>query len=179
MVGPARIVRKSPPANGAGGPTVFPRGFTLVELMIGLVLVSTLLAIGVPMFREFIKDQRARTTSSDLSVALLLARSEAVKRNDQVTLEPAGGGDDWSVGWTIESPNDGEPDILNHVQPGNVAITEKNDLTQVRFSPAGRALDLAVFKINVDTQANDMCRVVTLALDGRTKSEKQDCADGG
>jgi len=177
MVAVRDNTRHPPPARRAGGPGASPRGFTLIELMIGLVLVAVLLSIGVPMFREFIKDQRAKTTSSDLSVALLLARSEAVKRNKEVILIPGGDGDDWSVGWTIHSPKDGEPDILNHVQPGDISITEESSppLIQVRFSPAGRALDLAVFKINVDTQANDMCRIVTLALDGRTTSEPGDC----
>lgn len=165
--------------RNAAGANALARGFTLVELMIVVVLVSTLLGLGVPLFRDFIKDQRARTTSSDLSIALMLARSEAIKRNDTVTLEPANDGDDWSVGWTIASPVDGEPDILNHVQPGEISITEASDLEQVRFSSAGRALDLAVFEINVDTEANDMCRVVTLALDGQTTSKKEDCTDGG
>ena len=153
------------------------RGFTLIELMIGLVLVSIMLAIGVPMFEEFIKDQRAKSTSSDLSVALLLARSEAVKRNAEVTLEPADGGDDWSVGWTIESPEDGEPDILNHVQPGDIEITEINDLEEITFSPAGRADAAAVFEINVDTEVDDVCRRVSVQLDGRTSAEKMDCPD--
>jgi len=176
MVTPGSKARYSPPA-GRGGRALSPvGGFTLVELMIVLVIVSTLLGIGVPLFREFIKDQRAKTTSSDLGVALLLARSEAVKRNARVTLEPRGG--DWSSGWTIASPNAGEPDILNHVQPGDIAITEENDLAQVRFSPAGRALDLAMFEINVDTQSNDRCRQVELELDGRTRVTDDPCGGG-
>jgi len=176
VVKPGEITRTSPPAGRAGGAVTRPGGFTLVELMITLVIVATLLGIGVPLFRDFIKDQRARTTSSDLSVALLLARSEAVKRNVRVTLEPRGG--DWSTGWTIASPNAGEPDILNHVQPGDIAVTEENGLAQVRFSSAGRALDLAVFEINVDTQTNDRCRQVELELDGRTKVTDDPCGGG-
>lgn len=174
MVIPGNRRRKLRPVMGR---SVLARGFTLIELMIGLALVSTLLGIGVPMFGEFIKDQRAKSTSSDLSVALLLARSEAVKRNTQITLEPAGDGDDWSVGWVIESPNEGEPDILNHVQPGDILITEATDQFEIRFSPTGRTPDPAQFEINVDTEVSDVCRVVTLALDGKTNSVKQDCSE--
>jgi type IV fimbrial biogenesis protein FimT len=148
------------------------RGFTLIELMIGLVLVAVLLGIGVPSFRSFILDQRLRATSTDLSIALITARSEAVKRNRTVTLEPAdGAGGDWGIGWTIPSPNGGEPDILNHVQAGDISITGPDD---VEFSPSGRS-ELAAFQIDVGVETNNVLRCLRLGLDGRTTHEEGGC----
>ena len=83
------------------------RGFTLVELMIGLVLVAILMGIGLPLFRSFILEQRLRATSSDLRVALTMARSEAVKRNRFIALVPDADG--WGAGWTIPGL-DGDPE---------------------------------------------------------------------
>ncbi len=72
--------------GGASRREHLQQGFSLVELMIGVVLVVVLLGIGVPSFRSFILEQRLRATSSDLRVALMTARSEAVKRNREVEL---------------------------------------------------------------------------------------------
>jgi len=61
-------------------------GFTLVELMITIFLVGILLGIGVPNFRDFIRNSRITTAANDLLADLNLARSEAVKRRVPVTL---------------------------------------------------------------------------------------------
>jgi type IV fimbrial biogenesis protein FimT len=151
------------------------RGFTLIELMIGVVLVSILLAIAVPTFRDFIIDQRARAASTDLTIALMTARSEAVKRNR--TVELTANGDDWGTGWTIASPNGGEPDILNHVQPGDISITGPDSPAQVDFSPSGRVIAAADFEIDAAPESGHLCSFVRLGLDGRTNFSKEACTD--
>lgn len=76
------------------------RGFTLIELMVTVTLTAVMLAIGVPSFRSFVATQRVKSTSFDVAAALLLARSEAVKRNRPVTVTPVGGA--WTSGWTVQ-----------------------------------------------------------------------------
>jgi type IV fimbrial biogenesis protein FimT len=61
-------------------------GFTLVELMVTIVLVGILLGIGVPSFRDFIRNSRMTSAANDLLADLNLARSESVKRRVPVTL---------------------------------------------------------------------------------------------
>ena len=148
----------------------------MIELMIGVVLVAVLLGIGLPLFRSFILEQRLRATSSDLRVALTMARSEAVKRNREVTLEKSATG--WGDGWTIPSPTGG-PDILNHVRAGDVTITGPDDVT---FTPAGRAKvppGLAQLQIDVGDDAEEEVRYACLErqLDGRVLSCRQACPD--
>ncbi|MCB1690881.1 MAG: GspH/FimT family pseudopilin [Halioglobus sp.] len=151
------------------------RGFTLVELMIGLVLVSVLLGIGVPTFREFVLSQRAQATGMDINIALVTARSEAIKRNTTVVL--AAHADGWGSGWVIPSPNPGEPEILNHVQSGNVSITGPDSPAEVEFSPSGRTMAMADFEIDTGPDSGNVCRFVRLGLDGRTSFEKGECTD--
>lgn len=148
------------------------RGFTLVELMVVVVIVAGLLGIGTPLFQNFILDQRLRATSSDLRVGLTLARSEAVKRNRIVELEPYPDG--WADGWTIPNPEDGEPDILNHINPGeNVAISGP---ANVRFSPVGRLIGtLPQFEIQVGGEDDGVLSCMRPQLDGRIISEKGAC----
>ena len=145
------------------------RGFSLIELMIGLVLVAVLLGIGVPLFQSFILEQRLRATSSDLRIALTTARSEAVKRNRVVEVLP--NADGWGDGWTIPGP-DGGVDILNHKQTGDVTISGPAEAT---FTPAGRAVAAAEFEIEVGPESNEVLACLQLALDGRMNSMKGAC----
>lgn len=61
-------------------------GFTLVELMFTLVVLAILLGIGVPNFRDFVRNSRLTSAVNGLLADLNLARSEAVKRRVPVTL---------------------------------------------------------------------------------------------
>jgi type IV fimbrial biogenesis protein FimT len=61
-------------------------GFTLIELMFTVVVLAVLLGIGVPNFRDFVRNSRMTAAANDLLADLNLARSEAVKRRVPVTL---------------------------------------------------------------------------------------------
>jgi type IV fimbrial biogenesis protein FimT len=90
------------------------RGLTLIELMVTVVVLAILLAIGVPSFREFYLNNRITSQINMLHSHLLLARSEAVKRNRpaQVCGLKAGGqacaDQDWSQGWVVFVDRDGD-----------------------------------------------------------------------
>ena len=87
------------------------RGLTLVELMVTLAAAIILLAVGMPLFSGIVANNRAVAQSNDLLSAFKLARSEAVKRADNITIcsidnpsaaVPAcGDAADWSNGWTV------------------------------------------------------------------------------
>ena len=51
------------------------RGFTLPELMIVVTVMAVMLAIGVPSFAEFIRNQRVKTASFEVFASLVFARS--------------------------------------------------------------------------------------------------------
>jgi prepilin-type N-terminal cleavage/methylation domain-containing protein len=65
------------------------RGFTLIELLTVVAITAILSAMAAPAFKGLLAGQRVRATSTDLYAALVLARSEAIKRDTQVTLQPA------------------------------------------------------------------------------------------
>lgn len=62
------------------------RGFTLIELLITVTIAAILAALAAPSFTSFIKNNRLTTTANDLIADLALARSEAAKRGQRVTL---------------------------------------------------------------------------------------------
>jgi type IV fimbrial biogenesis protein FimT len=87
--------------------TVAQRGVTLVELLTVLVVAAILAMVAMPSLGDALTSQRLRATGTDLMSSLLLARSEAIKRNTQVQIRPKTGVD-WTSGWVVETVADGE-----------------------------------------------------------------------
>ncbi|WP_261843459.1 GspH/FimT family pseudopilin [Aliamphritea ceti] len=94
-------------------------GFTLIELMIVLAIVSILLLVVAPNFGSFVADGRVNTAKSKLLSSIALARSEAITRGGQVIIcranaagdDCAGNGiaansESWSDGWLVFSDVD-------------------------------------------------------------------------
>jgi type IV fimbrial biogenesis protein FimT len=134
-------------------------GFTLVELLVTLVVVSILLAVGAPAFQDFIKNNRVTGQTNDLVSAIQLARSEALKRGtnmvvcastDQATCT---GKDTWARGWIVFSdlnlnnaPDVGTGKCLETedcIMASRKVLSEGSTVTtiadNVRFLPTGLA----------------------------------------
>lgn len=109
-------------------------GFTLIELLVTLTVLGVLLGIAVPSFRDFMATQRVKSAAFDLAAALLLARSEAVKRNADVTVAPATG-TDWTTGWTVKA---GATTLLQKETIEGVAISSPTTTTSLTFKSTGR-----------------------------------------
>ncbi|WP_042884012.1 GspH/FimT family pseudopilin [Cupriavidus necator] len=75
------------------------RGFTLIELLCALSVLAILAVAAAPSFASLVAGQRVRGASLDLASALVLARSEAVKRNATVSLAATGAA--WTAGWAV------------------------------------------------------------------------------
>jgi len=77
------------------------QGFTMIELMVVVTIVAVLTALATPSFKDFVLGQRVKNASFDLAGNLLLARSEAIKRNTNVTLAPKDTSVGWVGGWNV------------------------------------------------------------------------------
>ena len=89
-------------------------GFTLVELIVALAIAGLLLALGLPSYATYIDEQRLLDQARRLSDGIMLARSEAVKRNGFVVIcatTPVDGCGDarhWHEGWVMFEDLDGD-----------------------------------------------------------------------
>ena len=81
------------------------KGFTLVELMVGIAVLAILAVIGLPAFSGIFERSRADSDISDLLRAMNLGRIEAINHSEDVTIS-ALSDDDWSKDLLIE--RDGE-----------------------------------------------------------------------
>lgn len=82
-------------------------GMTLVELVAAITIVAILATIAMPSLTATLANQRLRAAGTDLVSALMIARSEAIKRNRQVEVAPLMGRD-WRSGWRVQTVDSGE-----------------------------------------------------------------------
>ncbi len=82
-------------------------GFTLIELIAVLLILAILTTIGIPSFNEALRNNRLTTSTNDLVTAMNLARSEAIKRGQSVTVRKVDAssctatGTNWEDGWDV------------------------------------------------------------------------------
>ena len=175
-------------------------GFTLIELLITLVIAAIVITVGVPSFRDFIANQRVRTTASDLMADMALARAEAIKESRFAVMEPVG--ESWKEGWRIWVDVDGDgsrdDDEVRKVSgpvPGTARLCgSRAELDNpIVFRPDGRAAhakagassitrqtiaaleDNDGIKVSDDTDPSNLrIRLVYIGVSGRAKVEIQD-----
>jgi type IV fimbrial biogenesis protein FimT len=146
-------------------------GFTMIEMLVVLVILAVLAAIAAPNMGSMIRTQRVKTASFDVFAGLVLARSEALKRNTTVTVTPNGG--DWASGWVVTDSN---ANTLRK-QSGFTTVSITGPTTVVftgsgRLSTAGSAPQ---FSITAPDVATDNQRCVKVDLSGRPVSSMGAC----
>jgi type IV fimbrial biogenesis protein FimT len=173
-------------------------GFTLVELLISILIVTTLLAMGVPSLKEFMKDNRLSAQSNAMVAGLQLARSEAVKRGADTVICASSnqasctGNGDWDKGWIVFSDlnRDGDPDVGGSAPlcedtedcmlRTSGALSGKHKITttaaNLRFLPTGMANN-GGFTLNLvaDQCERNQARKIQVTLQGHTIVTKQAC----
>jgi type IV fimbrial biogenesis protein FimT len=60
------------------------RGMSVIELMIGVAILTFLLFLGVPAFQNFLMNTKVKNAAENVQIGLQLARVEAVRRNVNV-----------------------------------------------------------------------------------------------
>lgn len=149
-------------------------GFTIIELLTVVTLMAVMLALGIPSFKDFIIGQRVKTAAFSFANAAVYARSEAIKRNADVSLVAAAGG--WKNGWTITVG----VTTLNRQEPlgDSVLIASKAPkvtATQVTYQSSGR-LSAVVDEIQVSGEAGAHARCISFDLSGLPKSRMGACS---
>lgn len=139
------------------------KGVTLIELMVGLAVLSVLLTIGIPSFKNIIRDSRLTSQSNELLGSMMAARSEAVKRNAPVELISS----DWTEGWQLTVKEGGEVLRNYRALSGNNSLACDDGCTKVTFYGSGRAGSAAKFTLNSGN--GDGSRRIELSLNGKAK----------
>lgn len=125
------------------------KGVTLIELMIGISIVSMLMMFALPSYQQWIQNVQIRTAAESIQNGLQLARAEAVRRNApiQFQLTSASRLSDWKIcldaaclaASTVQQRNSAEGSANARVGVGT-STDFATPLTTVPATQAGRTI---------------------------------------
>lgn len=140
------------------------RGFTMIEALMVLAIVAVLASITAPAMRDFIDAQVIKNPASDLYSSLVLARSEAIKRNGPVDIEPAAA--DWASGWQVKAQADGK--VLRDQQAYQSVTVSASQAGKITYGGNGRLATSATnFRVMAPGNTRIKMRCVSIDASGR------------
>jgi len=158
------------------------RGFTLLELCVGMALVAVLAAMAAPSFRTSLRSAAVRTATFELMGGLQRTRGLAVveSRPGVLCLADAGGAclspGDPAVAWRIFlDTGGGGRGIATRALPAGVTV--RGSRARVRFSPRALAASAATLTI-CDTQGVAAPRAIVISQNARARlatASEADC----
>ncbi len=156
------------------------KGFTLIELMVTIAVLVILLTIAVPSFQYIINSMRMNSEINVLQGNMNFARSEALKRGQNVYVCPSANSSapvpvcitasplDWSSGWVVYV---GAPIPSAATQTLRISsgVTHGDTLTggtapgPVVFSPIGYGLFTGTVSLHDSNDDQNLRRCITFA----------------
>lgn len=120
-------------------------GFTIIELMLAIAVFAVVTTVAIPSFNSFIERNQLTTSINNFAAALAVARSEAIKRkqsvsvctsDDQEVCSPQPG---YENGWIVVVDSTGEVVWANENLPGAYTLRGNGGFaSNVRYRPDGR-----------------------------------------
>jgi type IV fimbrial biogenesis protein FimT len=150
-------------------------GFTLIELMVTIAILAIILSLAAPAVQTFVSRSTMRGISSDFTLGMQRARSEAINRNECVVICMSDNGQtcydtgsSWGVGWiayhnptcgtaTTSTPSDSSTIFLVRERFSDryqLNSTTETPIGAVTFGPRGETATSTNGCFNlIDTQA--------------------------
>ena len=126
-------------------PAAVPRGFTLVELLVTVAVLSILGMVALPSLTAFSARNRLSALSSDFVSSLALARTEAARAGLPVLVLPTeggGSGNEFAKGWNLylDRNSNGTADTgdtLLRTYPALPSALKLQGTSEIRFTALG------------------------------------------
>lgn len=142
-------------------------GFTLVEAMITVALISILVTIVAPAFTNMINNNRIAAQSNEIIAAIHFARSEAIRRGVNINVLPLGAG--WGSGLQVQLATTNA--VIKVVQPlTNTSVT--GTAANYTYSPTGRVNTPGSFTL---CKSGATGRQITISATGRPNVAQTSC----
>lgn len=153
-------------------------GFNVTELMLVVVIASILATIAIPSFASLTRSQRVKNATFELYSSLSLARSEAIKRNNDATITFTTNAKN-ELSWVITGFDvDGTTvrTIRKQDYIKGLVITPSAG-TQIIYHRTGRPAATGTFQIDTSevTTPTPLVRCVSIELSGMPRIRQGVC----
>ena len=154
-------------------------GFNIPELMIVVLIAGILLAIALPNFQTLAKNNCLTNNTNSLVTSLQHARSEAVKRRENITIDSdsgAAGDTGWNDGWVVK---DASSNVLREVSLTCKGATVTGSAATITYQSSGFTNNTANFTFTFcDDRTGETGRQITVNPVGRpnTNSKYTGCS---
>lgn len=142
-------------------------GFTLIEVMIVIAIISILASIAVPNFRNYMIQGRLNGAARQIMSDLMYARMQAVSQNNEFRVIFNGNGYQYKI--LDDNNNDGDEDsgeqtVVKNIQTDYPGVTFNSNNNPI-FSPRGTASSLPTITLT----NSGGTKTITVAITGRVK----------
>ncbi|OBP13146.1 hypothetical protein A5320_20085 [Rheinheimera sp. SA_1] len=146
------------------------QGFTLFELLIVLGIAAILVSLALPSYLQLVQQERHTQAVNQIQAMYKFARSEAIKRNQQVNIVAGVNGK-----WQVELPDQQDRSIRSvQLEDNTIAVT---GLELVNVSQAGFATPASVSISH--TEQTDAAKWLCIFPSGQLTIQSQACTHLG
>lgn len=178
-------------------------GFTLIELMVTLAVTVVVLVLGIPAFQTLNNNSARTTRLNEMVGSLQLARNEAVKNGDSVSIcrrekdsttacagsacDDSTGNYCWQEGWLIftDANDDGALDagetiikVIARENPGYRITPSASFINSVTYDASGAVNSAGTFTF-CDSRGAGEARAVIVGATGRPRISTDDIGTDG
>ena len=172
----------------------YKKGFTLIELMVGIAIIAILSTIALPRMNQFLTKMRVDNEISEMQRLLLTARNMAVNTGKNTTVCPLSNGSctkDWKSDISVftNSSNINNDNTYNAATEDLIKIKEEIEsgdklqfanFNRVVYAPTGRLIFPTVastFKYCPKDEA-EQARGIDISISGRSYTSADTDSDG-
>lgn len=150
-------------------------GFSLLELMVVVVILTIVMSVGVPLLAGYSANQRVKNTAQLLYMDINYARQQAVTKRASVTINARG--NSWNSGWRINDATRNQ--LLKERDSVDAKVGLNANSNSINFNAQGWAA--AAFNISVNNRtAGDGCvgnraKTINISVAGQISISDSNC----
>ena len=162
-------------------------GFTLIELVITLAVMAILVSWGFPSLQESIKNNRMAAQNNEMLAILKYARSEAIRRNTDVTVAITAASGGWSA-FVDDPANDADVEgclpgqlrcttnskIALNGNPATLVVNNRGTIKEAEGAPFGA--ESILFLEHENCRGSNQRRQITVSATGQISSQPLACS---
>ena len=161
------------------GPSAAQAGFTMIEVLVVMGIIAVMASIAIPSLLDTVRSAQLRSSTSSLYDAIILARSEAVKRGGvEVDVQPgstcvapaSNNSAAWTTGWGVWTlTTAGACDKLLQQFPATTNITILPQAGGISYLPTGRlrSTSATTFTLQSVLSATIPARCIVISASGQ------------